>query len=208
MPTRRKKPMTKEEIKEAADRAEGKKTKGRKKADPLNPPSAEDLEELEEMPGGVFLPRPKSKRGRPIYKYNPQYATIAAAFLAKGGTTYDLAKMFDISERTVYKWRAMYPEFDKAFEDLGQHFDQRIERRLAERAMGYTYLAQKPVAYKGVVTIAEYEEHIPPDINAIKTWLAARQPEKWRVKDEVELSTSDAFFEMWKNLADKGGKKK
>lgn len=203
----RKKRMTKEEIKDATDRAEGKKGKS-KKANPLDPPSFDDPEELEEMPGGVSIPRPKSRRGRPVYKYNPQYAYIAGKALEKGATVSELADMFGVANKTIYQWQQTYPDFAAAFGELGNDFDKRIERTLAERALGYTFDSVKIFQNKGVPVVVPYKEHVPPDIGAIKMWLSARQPEKWRVKDELELSTnSEAFLEIWKALGDKTKKK-
>jgi hypothetical protein len=197
----RKKP-TKEDIKSAADRAEKKKGT-RKKASPLDPPvieDIEDLEDLEELPGDIKLPRPKSKRGRPVYKYNPQYAHVAKRALEKGALISEIADLFGINNATVWKWRQTYPDFDAAFGKLGNVFDQRIERTLAERAAGYTYDAVKIFQNKGVPVVVPYKEHVPPDVGAIKHWLSVRQPEKWRVKEEIEISSNEAFLELWKQL--------
>ncbi len=161
--------------------------------------------EAEALPGGVTLPRPKSKRGRPVYKYNPQYAVVAKAMLNKGATLSELAAAFGISDRTIWKWRAMYQEFDDAFGELGHEFDARIERTLAERAMGYSYQAVKIFQNKGIPVIIPYTEHVPPDVGAIKHWLAVRRPDKWRVKEEVEVSGDDAFRTLLQTMA---GKKK
>lgn len=163
-------------------------------------------DEMEDMPGGIVLPRPKSKRGRPIYKYNPQYAVVAAAMLKKGATTFELAEAFGISDRTILKWRAMYPEFDKPFHELGPEFDSAIERKLAERAMGFYYIATKPVMWKGVVTLVEYPEYMPPSEGAMKHWLAVRRPE-WRVKEQVEVTGDDAFRELFIQMGAQKAKK-
>lgn len=165
-------------------------------------PEPEEFE-LEEMPGGVTLPRKKSRAGRPIYKWNPQYVDVAKALLRKGATTFELAEAFGISSRTILKWRAMYPEFDAAFDGLGPEFDSRIERTLAERAMGYTYEAVKIFNHKGIPVVVPYVEHVPPDVGAIKHWLAVRQPQKWRVKEEIELTGNEAFAEIFRKMGEK-----
>lgn len=170
-----------------------------------SPPVGEDGEELEEMPGGIVLPRPKSKRGRPVYKYNPQYAHIAKTAISKGATVAEIADMFGVANKTIYQWQQTYPDFADAFKELGNIFDQRIERTLAERALGYTYDAVKIFNNKGQAVIVPYQEHVPPDIGAIKMWLSARQPDRWRVKDdEGTTDAAEAFIQMWKHL---GGKK-
>lgn len=166
----------------------------------------ETTDELEELPGGVTIKR-KSNRGRPIYKWNPQYVEVAKALIRKGATNFEIAEAFGISSRTILKWRAMHPEFDAVFAELGPEFDSRIERTLAERALGYSYEAVKIFNHKGFPVIIPYIEHVPPDVGAIKHWLALRQPEKWRLKEEVEISGDEAFRGLWQKLAAKGEEK-
>jgi len=168
--------------------------------DSASPEEPEEAFVLEEMPGNVTL---KRKRGRPISKWNPQYITIAKAMLRKGATIAEIAKAFDVKDSTVWKWRQSYEEFDEAFRELGSVYDERIERTLAERAAGYSYIAQKPMIVKGQVQIVEYWEHCPPDITALRHWLGVRMGEKWRVKEQVEVSGDEVFKEVWQNLKSK-----
>jgi hypothetical protein len=163
-------------------------------------PEPEEEFELEEMPGNVVLKRKKSNRGRPVYKWNPQYVEIAKAMLRKGATSFELADAFGITERHLRRWRAQYPELDAAFKELGPEFDSEIERRLAERAMGYYYTVVKPMIVKGQVTMVEYEEYMPPAEGAIKHWLALRQPDKWRAKEQIEVSGDEVFKDVWQTL--------
>lgn len=173
------------------------------KEEPIQSAAEAEEIELEELPGGVVLPRPKSKRGRPVHKYNPQYATVARAALRKGCTTAELAEMFGVASNTIWKWRQTYEDFDAAFEELGREFDSRIERTLAERAMGYSYNAVKIFNHKGIPVVVPYVEHVPPDVGAIKHWLAVRQPQKWRVKEEIELTGNEAFAEIFRKMGEK-----
>lgn len=165
----------------------------------------EEVEELEEMPGGVKI---KRGRGRPVYKYNPQYAIIAGAMLSKGATIAELARAFGIENSTVWRWRQTYPEFDNAFTELGSAYDDRLERTLAERAAGYSYPVQKPVVVKGQLQIVEYWEHAVPDIAALKYWLMVRRPDKWRVKEEIALTGDEAFREILQRMTQPKEEKK
>lgn len=209
MPPRARKP-SKDEIKRAADRAEGKKPKAEKPS-PLNPPSPEDDEpdELQEVAEavGVTIPRRRSSRaGRPS-KYRPEYAKIAKKLLSTGATVPELAEVFGISISTVWLWRNTHPEFLHAFSELSEDFDARVERALGQRAVGYDYDSVKVFQFNGEPVIVPIKTHVPPDVNAAKFWLAARQSGKWRVKEEVEISASGAVFsELWKQLADKKNK--
>jgi hypothetical protein len=163
-------------------------------------PEPEEEFELEEMPGNVVLKRKKSNRGRPIYKWNPQYVEIAKAMLRKGCTSHDLANAFGISVRTILKWRAMHEEFDECFRELGPEFDSAIERTLAERALGYYYTVTKPMIVKGQVVMVEYDEYMGAAEGAMKHWLALRQPDKWRAKEQIEVSGDEVFKDVWQTL--------
>src|SRR6266700_1385134 len=36
--------------------------------------------------------------------------------------------------------------------------------------------------------IVPYQEHLPPDVGAAKLWLSRRQPERWKERQEVDVS--------------------
>jgi Helix-turn-helix domain of resolvase len=205
MPPRKTKRPSKADIKAKADRAEGKKTKG--EYDPLNPSASEDEEE-ELFPGGVRMAiRRRPGAGRPS-KYRPEYARIAKAMVNRGSTIGEIAELFGVANSTIYLWQQTHAAFSEIFSDIGEPYDVRVERTLAERALGYTYDAVKIFNNKGKPVIVPYREHVPPDISAIKLWLSARKPERWRVKDELELSTNtDTFLEIWRTLGDKKNEK-
>jgi hypothetical protein len=40
-------------------------------------------------------------------------------------------------------------------------YDDRVERGLAQRALGYSYHAEKPFQYQGAVVKVQYVEHVP-----------------------------------------------
>ena len=197
MPPKRK--PTKEDIKSAADRAEKKKGAKTKKS-ALDPPVVNDDDELEEMPGGILMRRPRRMRGGRPPKYKPEYAKIAKAMVARGSTIAELADVFDVANSTIHLWQVTYDEFKEAFIEINSEYDNRIERSLAERALGYTFDAVKVFNYKGEPVIVPYREHVPPDIAAIKLWLAKRRPEKWQEREEIKVSGDEVFLELWKRL--------
>lgn len=203
MPGPKRRKPTKEEIAAIADRAEGKKPRKRtaKPKDMDAPIAPADEEEL--MPGGVRMVIRRPGGGRPP-KYRPEYARVAAAMVRRGATIAEIANAFGVANSTIYLWQQTYDEFMEGFSEISGSYDQRIERTLAERALGYTYDAVKIFNNKDVgTTIVPYREHVPPDITAIKLWLSQRKPEQWKVKDEIEVSTNEAFVEIWKRLGEK-----
>jgi hypothetical protein len=67
--------------------------------------------------------------------------------------------------------------------------DARVERRLWERAMGYSHLSEKLFCSRGKVIRVEIVEHYPPDTTACIFWLKNRQPGRWR--DRVDVQHDD-----------------
>lgn len=153
----RRKPLTDEEIAEAADRAEGKK------------------------------PEPEAKRGRPA-KYQPSFAEQAAQRCAMGATNADLADFFGVAISTVKLWAVQHEEFSAALKVGKEQADQQVERSLYQRAVGYTFDSEKVLTVKGEVVRVPIREHVAPDVTAQIFWLKNRQPERWREKQQVELS--------------------
>ena len=69
--------------------------------------------------------------------------------------------------------------------------DDRVERSLYQRAVGYTHDAVHFSSFQGVVTETPYRNHCPPDVTAQIFWLKNRRPDLWRDKREQELTGKD-----------------
>src|SRR6516165_8685643 len=75
--------------------------------------------------------------GRPA-KYDAASMPEAAKSLAQAGATQEeIASAFGITSRQLRTWRAQYPEFRIALDAGNEVFDTRVERALAERAIGF-----------------------------------------------------------------------
>lgn len=163
----------------------------------------DDVIEVEELPGGVNIAMSRRRRGRPVHKWNPQFVQAARLMIAKGCTTWEIAEAFGVTERQIYRWRATYDDFNEAFRELGQLLDERVERTLFERAVGYHYAAEKPAHFKGITFTIPYTAYVPGDVAAMKHWLAVKRPAEWRVKEEVAVSGDEAFKELLIGMANK-----
>jgi hypothetical protein len=66
--------------------------------------------------------------------------------------------------------------------------DNRVERSLYERAVGYSYEAVKIFmpANRAKPVYAPYIEHVPPDTTAGIFWLKNRDPQNWRDQQNIE----------------------
>lgn len=125
------------------------------------------------------LPEPApSVMGRPT-KYDPKFAEVARTMSAMGATDQELAEAFNVDMFTVRRWQVTHADFCKAVTVGTTEADDRVERSLHQRAVGYSYAATKIMQYEGSPIRVDYVEHIPPDIGAIKHWLVNRRREKW-----------------------------
>jgi len=70
-----------------------------------------------------------------------------------------------------------------AFKVNAAAFDERVERALIERAIGYEMDSEK-IMIDGKIVHVPVRKHFPPDVGAIKPYLFNRMPHKY--KDVVE----------------------
>ena len=130
-----------------------------------------------------------AKRGRPS-EYSVEMAERAFAAAQGGATDLEIIEALGIGQTTFYRWRHEHPQFREATELGKEAADERVERSLYQRALGYSHQAVKIFMPAGAENpiYAAYTEHYPPDTAAASLWLRNRQPEKWRDKQEVEHS--------------------
>src|SRR6516162_11367796 len=75
-------------------------------------------------------------RGQPT-KYKPKFVNTAR-LLAQGGATQDeIADVLGVSRRTINYWLVQHPEFNAAIQAGNDVFNPRVERALAECAIGF-----------------------------------------------------------------------
>lgn len=120
-------------------------------------------------------------RGRPP-KYSPEYAEEARRACEAGATDVELADLFSVDVRTISRWRHQHPEFCQAMV-LGKNLaDDRVERALYQRAVGYEKQVEK-AQYdrdRGEWVRTTITEQVEPNVAAAEIWLRNRRPGKWR----------------------------
>lgn len=128
-----------------------------------------------------------AKRGRPT-DYRESYAEGARRLAKLGATDAEVAEFYGVDVRTIYRWKNAHSEFSQALKAGKDEADERVERSLYHRAIGYEQEAVKifmPSSAEEPV-YAKYVEKIAPDTTAAIFWLKNRRPEDWRDKREVE----------------------
>lgn len=133
-----------------------------------------------------------SEMGRPT-EYKAEYCQQAADLCARGATDMELADFFEVSVRTIYRWKAEHQEFCQAIAVAKDIADERVERSLYNRAVGYSHDAVKIFMPAGAnaPVYAPYVEHVAPETGAAMFWLKNRRPEKWREKVTQEVTGAD-----------------
>jgi len=116
--------------------------------------------------------------GRPT-KFSKKLAERIYFLTRKGLTDEEACFIVDISRETLYEWKDS-GRFSDALKDGKAQIDERVERCLLSRAMGYTHEEEKIFQYEGKVVRAKTLKHYPPDPLACMMWLRNRKPKEWR----------------------------
>ncbi|WP_079246883.1 hypothetical protein [Sphingomonas turrisvirgatae] len=130
--------------------------------------------------------------GRPT-AYRDEFVEQAKKLCELGATDMELADFFEVDVSTIYRWKIAHPEFCEALIAGKDACDDRVERSLYNRAVGYSFPAVKifmPANAEAPV-YAPYTEHVPPDTGAAMSWLKNRRGDKWREKSEVDVTVTD-----------------
>lgn len=127
--------------------------------------------------------------GRPS-EYKDDYAKQVMKLAELGATDQEVADFFDIDVRTVYRWKHDYPEFCQALKVGKDVADERVERSLYQKAIGYEQDEVKIFMPGGASepVYAPFRAKIAPDTTAAIFWLKNRRSQQWRDKQDVEHS--------------------
>jgi hypothetical protein len=125
--------------------------------------------------------KPKHAGGRPS-SFRPEYVKQAEKLCKMGATDLDLAGFFEVDVTTIWRWATKHPEFRNAQKSGKEAADDRVERSLYQRAVGYSHDAVKIFMPAGAFAPvhAPYVEHVAPDTTAAIFWLKNRRREEWR----------------------------
>lgn len=72
--------------------------------------------------------------GRPV-DYKPEYADLARNYCLLGATLDTLGEFFDVSKRTIIRWKQRFPEFQAAIDEGSRHANAKVTGRLYDKCM-------------------------------------------------------------------------
>lgn len=135
--------------------------------------------------------------GRPS-DYKPEYAAQAAKICALGATDQEIADFFEVDVRTIYRWKHAHEDFCQSIKSAKDAADERVERSLYQRAIGYEQDEVKIFMPSGAENpvYAPYRAKIAPDTTAGIFWLKNRRSQDWRDKHEVEHTATGALADL------------
>lgn len=138
-----------------------------------------------------------ASRGRPP-SYKPEFVTQAQKLCSLGATDQEVADFFEVEVRTIYRWKIDHEDFCHALKAGKDEADDRVERSLYQRAIGYEQDEVKIFMPGGADSpvYAPFRAKVPPDVTAAIFWLKNRRREDWRDKQEVEHSVSDKLADV------------
>lgn len=131
----------------------------------------------------------KDKGGRPT-AYRKEYAEQAYKYCLLGATDAQLADFFEVAESTINNWKNNHPEFLESVRRGKIIADANVAEAFYKRATGFEKEdSEKVFQYQGEVIRTPIKEYFPPDPGAALNWLKNRQPDKWRDKQNLDLTT-------------------
>lgn len=140
-----------------------------------------------------MVERVRLKKREPVVipsnsKYDPKFVPIARTLCSFGAKDAELADAFGVHTDTIQYWLSAYPEFGAAvFEGKSEVFDPKVERALAQLAVGYAVdVEEVKVTKDGDEVRYTVRKHFPPNVAAAIFWLKNRQPHKWRDVWKIE----------------------
>lgn len=127
--------------------------------------------------------------GRPP-TYEPSFAKQAEHLAKLGATDQEVADFFDVDVRTVYRWKHDHDAFCQALKVGKEIADERVERSLYQKAIGYEQEEVKIFMPAGAESpvYAPFRAKVAPDTTAAIFWLKNRRSQEWRDKQDVEHS--------------------
>lgn len=134
--------------------------------------------------------------GRPT-DYRPEFVEQGRKLCELGATDQELADFFDVDVRTIYRWKHDHDEFCQALKVGKDVADERVERSLYQKAIGYEQDEVKIFMPSGAgePVYAPFRAKVAPDTTAAIFWLKNRRSAAWRDKTEVEHNVNKDLAE-------------
>lgn len=126
-----------------------------------------------------------NKGGRPSKKTTLDLKQVEL-LARKGWTDEEMASFFNVVRSTWSKWKAEDKAFSDTLKEWKDEADERVERSLYERALGYSHPEDKIFNNQGEAMVVPSIKTYAPDTTACIFWLKNRKTKDWR--DKLDLN--------------------
>lgn len=147
--------------------------------------------------------------GRPS-SFRGEFVEQTQKLCALGATDQEIADFFDVSPRTLNRWKTTLPEFVGALRRGKDIADDRVVDSLYHRSIPREIEEEQAIKLKKVtygengkrvleeerVEIVKVRKQVPADTTAIIFWLKNRRPNDWRDVHKHEHGSAGAFDQM------------
>lgn len=131
-------------------------------------------------------------------KYKTEYVSIARKMCEMGATLADLSEAFEVSISTISLWSVQHEEFSAALRIGREPSDDKVERSLYERAIGYSHPDTDIRVVNGEIVKTEIIKHYPPDTKAALAWLYNRRSTNWHPLPDMPTDGKEIIINIVK----------
>lgn len=128
--------------------------------------------------------------GRPT-KFKEEFIEQAAKLCTLGATDEEIADFFKVEVRTIYRWKLDNEAFCQALKLGKEACDDRVEKSLYSRAIGYKHDDIDIRVIEGQIVQTPIIKQYPPETVAGIFWLKNRRSQEWRDKVQNEHTGKD-----------------
>ena len=124
-------------------------------------------------------------------KFKEEFILQARKLCKLGATDIEVADFFGVDVRTLYRWKGEQPKFCQALKVGKNEADDRVERSLFARAIGFEHAETDIRVVNNKIVKTAMRKIYAPDTTAAIFWLKNRRPDEWREAKSVELTGKD-----------------
>lgn len=107
----------------------------------------------------------------------------------EGLTEEQITHNMGISRETLSQWKKKYPDISDTLKRGKEVVNLQVENALLKRALGYEYEEVSEKYESGTLTEKKViKKQVIPDTTAQIFWLKNRRPDRWKDKQDVQVS--------------------
>lgn len=124
-------------------------------------------------------------KGKYEYWLTPEGLLQLEGWAREGLTDEQIAHNMGICRDTLIQWKKKYSDISDTLKKGKEVVDLQVENALLKRALGYRY---DEITMENGIETKRVTKEVVPDITAQIFWLKNRRPDKWRDKQDLQVS--------------------